>query len=143
MLADGIKPDALYRERAVSAFAHSVNTEKSGRTIVRMTYPRVTAAIFVLLLIGCFALIGVVGVALVGPEMTHSLQAEHEAGTIVAISTDSFTLKMSNGKQVSFQCVGSCKEALQHMGRHETEKAHTDVYYTEVANNIFRALDVD
>ncbi len=110
-----------------------------------MSFPRLTAAVFVLLLIGCFALIGIGSVALVGPEMTHSVTAEHDAGTIMTIRSDmsSFTLKTTNGKQVRFQCSGQCKVALNHMVRHESEKAHTDVYYVEKANNIFLALDVD
>ncbi len=109
-----------------------------------MTFPRITAAVFVLLLIGCFALVGIGSVALVGPEMTHSVMTDHDAGTIMAIRTDmSFTLKTTNGKQVSFQCSDRCKVALSHMARHEFEKAHTDVYYVEEANSIFLALDVD
>ncbi|GAC1435689.1 MAG: hypothetical protein PVS3B3_25070 [Ktedonobacteraceae bacterium] len=109
-----------------------------------MTFPRITAAVFVLLLIGCFALIGIGTVALVGPEITHSMMTDHDAGTIMSIRSDmSFTLKTANGKQVSFQCSDRCKVALSHMTRHEFEKAHTDVYYVEEANNIFLALDVD
>ncbi len=109
-----------------------------------MTFPRITAAVFVLLLIGCFALIGIGSVVLVGPEMTHGVTAEHDAGTIMAIRSDmSFTLKTANGKQVSFQCSNQCKVALSHMTRHKFEKAHTDVYYVEEAKDIFLALDVD
>jgi len=109
-----------------------------------MTFPRITAAVFVLLLIGCFALVGIGSVAFVGPEMTHSTMTNHDAGTIVAIRSDmSFILKMANGKQVTFQCSDRCKVALGHMVRHEFEKAHTDVYYVEEANNTLIALDVD
>jgi len=109
-----------------------------------MTFPRITAAVFVLLLIGCFALVGIGSVALVGPEITHSMMADHDAGTIMAIRSDmSFTLKTANGKQVRFQCSDSCKVALSHMTRHKFEGAHTDVYYVEEANNIFLAVDVD
>ncbi len=109
-----------------------------------MTFPRITAAVFVLLLIGCFALIGVGSVALVGPSMSHNIMTDHDAGTIMTIRPDmSFTLKTASGKEVSFQCSDHCKAALSHMTRHEFEKAHTDVYYVEEANNIFLALDVD
>ncbi len=109
-----------------------------------MIFPRITAAVFVLLLIGCFALVGIGVVALIGPGMTHSMTADHDAGTIITIRSDmSFTLKTANGKQVSFQCSDHCKVAFSHMARHEFEKAHTDVYYVEEANNIFLALDVD
>ncbi len=109
-----------------------------------MTFPRLTAAVFVLLLIGCFALIAIGSVVLVGPNMTHSEMTEHDAGRIMAIRTDmSFILETSNGHQVSFQCSDRCKEALGHMKRHISEKAHTDVYYVEEAHNIFLALDVD
>ena len=109
-----------------------------------MTFPRITAAIFVLLLIGCFALVGIGSVALVGPGMTHSMMTDHDSGMIMAIRPDmSFTLKTTNGKQMSFRCSDRCKAALSHMTRHESEKAHTDVYYVEEANNILLALDVD
>ena len=109
-----------------------------------MTFPRITAAVFVLLLIGCFALIGIGSVALVGPGVTHNMMADHDAGIIVTIRSDmSFTLKTANGKQVIFQCSDHCKVALSHMRRHVFEKAHTDVYYVEGANDIFLALDVD
>ena len=109
-----------------------------------MAFPRITAAVFVLLLIGCFALVGIAGVALVGPRMTHSMMTDHDAGTIITIRSDmSFTLKTANGKQVSFQCSDHCKVAFSHIERHVHEKAHTDVYYVEEANNIFLALDVD
>ena len=110
-----------------------------------MAFPRITAAVFVLLLIGCFALVGIGSVALVGPEMMHDVMTDHDAGTIMAIrrSDMSFILKTANGKQISFQCSDHCKMAFSHMTRHELEKAHTDVYYVEEANNIFLALDVD
>ncbi len=109
-----------------------------------MSFPRLTAAMFVLILIGCFALIGIGSVAFAGPEMTHTMMADHDSGMIMAIHPDmSFTLKTSNGKEVSFQCIDRCKAAISHMTRHESEKAHTDVYYVEEANNILIALDVD
>ncbi len=109
-----------------------------------MTFPRITAAVFVLLLIGCFALVGIGSVALVGPRMTHDVTIEHDSGTIMTIHSDmSFTLKTANGKEVSFECSGYCKTAMNHIERHIYEKAHTDVYYVEDANNVLRALDVD
>ena len=135
---------ARQKKHAVLASTHSVNREKTGRIVAHMTFPRITAAVFVLLLIGCFALVGIGVVALVGPEMTHSVMTDHNAGTITAIRSDmSFTLKTSDGKQVRFQCTERCKAALSHMVRHKFEKAHTDVYYVEEANNILLALDVD
>jgi len=109
-----------------------------------MTFPRITAAVFVLLFIGCFALIGVESVVLVGPTLTHSTQAAHDAGTIKQINADmSFTLMTADGKLVRFQCSASCKTALGHMMRHRNENAHTDVYYVAEANDTFLALDVD
>ncbi len=109
-----------------------------------MTFPRITAAVFVLLLIGCFALFGIGSVALVGPRMTHNMMTDHDAGTITNIRSDmSFTLKTANGKQVRFQCLEQCRVAVNHMRRHKVEMAHTDVYYIEEANSIFIALDVD
>lgn len=109
-----------------------------------MTFPRITAAVFVLLLIGCFALLAIGSVILVGPSMTHSATMDHDAGTIMAIRPDmSFTLVTADGKQIIFQCSDRCRVALGHMRRHKFEKAHTDVYYVEDANKMYLALDVD
>ena len=109
-----------------------------------MTFPRVSAAIFVLLLIGCFALLGVGSVVLAGPLLTHSETAAHDAGIIKTINPKdmSFTLLTADHKLVHFQCSGRCRTALGHMNRHVIEKAHTDVYFVDMGN-IFLALDVD
>ncbi len=109
-----------------------------------MVFLRITAAVFVLLLIGCFAFVGVGSVALIGQITTHSTKIEHDAGTIKSIGPGmSFTLKTANHTLITFQCVDRCLTALNHMRRHELEKAHTDVFYVQKANNIFLALDVD
>ncbi len=109
-----------------------------------MTFPRVNAAIVVLLLIGCFALLGVGSVILVGPSLTHNRTAAHDAGVIKTVNpTDmSFTLLTADHRTLHFQCSDRCRTALGHMERHKTEKAHTDVYYVVMGNN-FLALDVD
>lgn len=108
-----------------------------------MTFPRVNAAIFVLLLIGCFSLTGVGSVVLGGPLLTHSETAAHDAGTIKTINPDmSFTLLTADHKLVHFQCSDRCRTALGHMLRHKTEQAKTDVYFVEMGN-VFLALDVD
>lgn len=128
----------------ILAYSYIEIDEQTGRIVAHMSFPRITAAVFVLLLIGCFALIGIGSVALVGPDMTHSVMSDHDAGTIMTIRSDmSFTLKTVSGHQVSFRCSERCKVSLGHMMRHEFEKAHTDVYYVEEANDIFIALDVD
>lgn len=109
-----------------------------------MTFPRITASIFVLLLIGCFTLVSIGSVAVAGARLTGSIATDRDVGTIVAIRPDmSFTLKTVDGKVVSFQCPDRCKVAIGHMTRHEVEKAETDVYYVKEANNVLRVLDVD
>ncbi len=109
-----------------------------------MGFPRVTAAIFVLLLIGCFALIGVGSVVLVGPLLTHSKTAAHDAGVIKKVNSDmSFTLLTTDHKLVHFQCSNHCRTELGHMLRHKLEQAHTDVYFVAENGNTFLALDVD
>jgi len=109
-----------------------------------MGFPRVTAAIFVLLLIGCFALVGVGSVVFAGPLLTHNETALHDAGVIKNINSDmSFTLLTANHKLVHFQCSNHCRTELGHMHRHELEKAHTDVYFVAENGTTFLALDVD
>ena len=109
-----------------------------------MAFPRVNAAVFVLLLIGCFTLLGVGSVLVVGPSLTHSETAAHDAGIIKMIDLKdmSFTLLTADHKLVHFQCSDRCHTALGHMLRHEMEQAHTDVYFVEMGD-IFVALDVD
>jgi hypothetical protein len=109
-----------------------------------MIVPRVAAAVFVLLLIGSLGLASVGSVALIGPMLTHGINVEHDAGTIVAVGpgTD-FVLKTANGQDVHFQCSDRCLRMAAHMQRHLREHAHTDVYYVQEGQNDLLAVNVD
>lgn len=110
-----------------------------------MAFPRITAVVFVFLLMTCLALVGIGGVAFVGPSLTHGDATAHDAGTIIAISRNmDFVLKMANGQDVHFQCSEQCVKALRHMQRHLLIHAHTDVYYIQgMADNTLIAVNVD
>ncbi len=109
-----------------------------------MSFPRITAAIFVFLLIGSLALIGVGGVALLGPALAHGSNVEHADGKIVALGPGmDFVLQAADGQNLHFQCGGQCRASLGHLQRHLHEHAHTDVYYMRGPNNSLLVLDVD
>ena len=111
---------------------------------VSMAFPRIRAAIFVLLLIGSFVLLSVSAVAHIGPTLTHGPDVEHGDGTIVAIDPNmAFVLRTATGQKIYFQCDSRCRNGMAHMLRHLHEHAHTDVYYLEKAGHILLAEDVD
>ncbi len=108
-----------------------------------MVFPRIAAAIFVLLLIGTLSLLCIAPVALAGPGLTYSSNLEHADGQIIDIEPGmNFVLKTGSGHNLHFQCTGPCRTMLGHMQRHKIENAHTDVYYEDVGA-ILLALDVD
>jgi hypothetical protein len=108
-----------------------------------MIRPRITAIVFVFLLIGVLSLACIGPVAFYGPSLFYGRNLDHVDGRIVAIEPDmSFVLQTANGKSMHFRCDGQCRLQFGHMQRHELEKAHTDVYYLEMAGNLL-ALDVD
>ncbi len=109
-----------------------------------MIHPRLSAAIFVLLLIGVLSLIGISGVMWIGPEIAHGTGVGHNDGQIISIGPNmDFVLLTASGQKVYFQCSGRCRGERNHMQRHLTEKAHTDVYYKQDANKNLIAVDVD
>ena len=111
-----------------------------------MTFPRITAAICVCLLIGCLALTAIGAVSFFGPLLVHGNEVEHNAGTIVQINADmTFVLKTADGHKIPFQCDNTrCRTQIAHMQRHLFIKAHTDVYYVRgPANMMLLAMDVD
>ncbi len=109
-----------------------------------MIVPRITAAIFVLLLIGSLALGSIGGVAFVGPIMAHGNTVRHDAGIIVALGpgTD-FVLETANGQDLHFHCSNRCLNMAGHLQRHLREHAHTDVYYVQQGQHGLLAVDVD
>ena len=109
-----------------------------------MIFPRLTAALFVLVLIGMLAAVCIGGLMLFGPMLTHPNTVEHADGKIVAIGPGrDFVLKTATGMALHFQCSGSCSASLPHMQRHLHESAHTDVYYVAGAKHTLLAVDVD
>jgi hypothetical protein len=108
-----------------------------------MVFPRIAAAIFVLLLIGTLSLLCISPVALAGPGLTYSSNLAHADGKIIDIEPGmNFVLKTGSGQSLHFHCAGPCQTMLGHMQRHKLESAHTDVYYKEVGTTLL-AVDVD
>jgi hypothetical protein len=107
-------------------------------------FPRLLAAFSVLSLIGVLSLSCILGVALIGPALSHGEHVDHTAGQIISIGPGrNFVLLTGTGKRLAFQCTADCRASLGHMLRHLSEHAHTDVYYVEGANKTLMALDVD
>ncbi len=109
-----------------------------------MTYSRLSAAVFVFVLIVMVSLIGIGGVMWFGPTFLHGTNVEHDDGRILSIGPNmDFVLLTAQGQMVHFQCSARCRGALHHMERHLTEKAHTDVYFRQDTNKNLVAIDVD
>jgi hypothetical protein len=109
-----------------------------------MTFTRMAAAIFVIVLIGVLALTGVVGTAIVGPMMGHEGNVLHASGKIVEVGPGkNFVLQQTGtGARLSFTCGTDCRASARHLLRHLKEKANTDIYYV-VSGNQFIAKDAD
>jgi len=109
-----------------------------------MIFPRIAAAIFILLLIGILTAVCVGGFALFAPMLTYGNNVEHADGKILSVGPDKdFVLKTETGTSLHFQCGSTCRASLLHMQRHLHEGAHTDVYYVAGAKNTLLAVDVD
>ncbi|HEY1353072.1 MAG TPA: hypothetical protein VGF67_25945 [Ktedonobacteraceae bacterium] len=107
-------------------------------------FPRLLATFSVLSLIGVLSLSCILGVALIGPALSHGEHVNHAAGQIISIGPGrNFVLLTGTGKRLAFQCTADCRASLGHMLRHLNEHAHTDVYYVDGANKTLMALDVD
>ena len=107
-------------------------------------FPRIAAAIVVLLLIGSLSLACVGGVAMIGPMFAHGDNVAHADGKIVSIGPGrNFVLDTASGQHLAFQCMDQCRASLGHMQRHLREHAHTDVYYIQGSNKSLMALNVD
>jgi hypothetical protein len=109
-----------------------------------MKFPRVAAAIFVLLLIGGLAVAVIEGVAIVGPTLAHGSNVEHTDGIVIKVNPDRTILfKTVSGQELQFVCSERCLREIAHIQRHVREKAHTDVYYIEQPNHVLDAIDID
>ena len=108
-------------------------------------FPRFLAALCVVLLVGVLSLVGMLGIAVLGPVLRHGENVEHASGTIYRQvgPGKNFLLRTETGQLLSFQCGGGCHASLAHLERHYSEHAHTDVYYIEGADQMLLALDVD
>lgn len=113
------------------------------------SFPRIAAALFVIVLIGSLSLVCVGGIALLGPSFDHGDNAEHMNGKIVSIGPGmDFVLQTATGRRIFFQCSDACHASLGHMQRHMREHAATDVYYIQqncrgTPCGLLLALDVD
>jgi hypothetical protein len=108
-----------------------------------MIYSRLGAAVFVLLLIGVLALVGIGAVSVIGPRLAHGNNVQHMDGFVAELGPGKdFVLKTAN-QNVRFQCGNQCRASLGHLQRHLREHAHTDVYYIQSSGNILQAVDVD
>ena len=110
-----------------------------------MAFPRMSAALVVMLLIGAVSIMGIFVVMTVGPAQAHGTSVEHMNGKIWQITgTDrDFILLTSDGKQHPFECRTTCRASLGHLERHKIEKAGTDVYFKPGPNNTLLVIDVD
>ncbi len=95
-------------------------------------------------LIGALSLSCILGVAWVGPALSHGAHVEHGAGEVVELGPGKdFTLLTATSQRLVFRCGVECRASLAHMQRHLGEHAHTDVYYIEGTDTRLTALDVD
>lgn len=109
-----------------------------------MAFPRIRAAIFVLIIIGILSLAGITFVQWGGPILAHGRNVEHADGTIIHVGPGkNFVLRTATNQDLSFQCGNQCRASLGHLQRHLNEKAHTDVYFTQGNDNVLQVIDVD
>lgn len=119
---------------------------KSARSpFLPALFPRLMAVLCVAVLVGVFSLTGILGIALLGPMLSHGENVGHASGIIYLPvgPGKNFVLKTASGQLLHFQCGDSCRASLAHLLRHYNERAHTDVYYIEGMNHTLMALDVD
>ncbi len=110
-----------------------------------MAFPRMYAAMAVLLLIGVVSVVAIFAVMTIGPAMAHGTSVQHMNGKIVQMTGPDrdFILKTSNGKLYQFECRTTCRASAGHLERHIIEKAGTDVYFQPGPNNTLLVIDVD
>jgi hypothetical protein len=108
-----------------------------------MMYSRLGAAVFVLLLIGVLALVGIGLVSVIGPRLAHGTNVEHMDGIVIKLGPGKDFILKTAKDDVRFQCGSQCRASLGHLQRHLREHAHTDVYYIQNSKDILQAVDVD
>jgi hypothetical protein len=108
-----------------------------------MMYSRLGAAVFVLLLIGVLALVGIGAVSVIGPRLAHGSNVRHMDGFITDLGPGKDFILKTVSQSVRFQCGNQCRASLGHLQRHLREHAKTDVYYIQRPGNILLVIDVD
>ena len=112
-----------------------------------MHFPRITAVLFLLLLIAGLSFVCIDTLNLLAPPYTYSSHVEHVEGIIIQMGASKsgmdFVLETANGQHIHFQCDNPCHAAQWHVERHLLEHANTDVYYVEKPGNSLLAVDVD
>jgi len=110
-----------------------------------MAFPRLYAAVAVVLLIGSLSIVGIVATMTLGPKLAHGSNVQHVSGKVLAITGPDrdFTFKTATGKLLQFQCRNQCRASAGHLQRHINEKANTDVYYLQGPGNLLLVIDVD
>jgi hypothetical protein len=110
-----------------------------------MAFPRLYAAVAVVLLIGSLSIAGIVAVMTIGPRLAHGSNVQHVSGKVLKITGPDrdFTFKTATGELLQFQCRHQCRASSGHLQRHINEKANTDVYFEQGPGNTLLALDVD
>lgn len=108
--------------------------------------PRMKAIIFTVLIIGIVSFAAIEVYALAMPMLDHGTIAQHDDGTVVSMNASNTVLTLKSavsGKTVEFECGARCRSQIQHIRRHITEKAHTDVYFIQQGTGLPLAIDVD
>ncbi len=112
-----------------------------------MNFPRVTAVLFLLLLIGGLSIMCIGTMNLLAPSYSYGSNMEHVKGEIVQMRMNKsgmdFVLETANRQLMHFQCASICQASPLHIERHLREHAETDVYYVEQPDNSLLAVDVD
>jgi len=108
--------------------------------------PRVKALIFTVLIIGIVSFVAIEAYVHVMPMIDHGTIAQHDDGTVVNMNASNTVLTLKSaisGKMVEYECSARCRSQIQHIHRHITEKAHTDVYFIQQGAGLPVAIDVD
>ena len=112
-----------------------------------MNIPRITAVLFLFLLIGGLSLLCIDTVNLMAPTHSYSNNVERVEGKIVQMGVSGseidFVLETVNKQFLHFQCASSCHASLWHVERHMREHATTDVYYVQGPQHSLQAVNVD
>jgi hypothetical protein len=109
-----------------------------------MISPRISAAIIIFVFLAAISLVVINGSSWAEGIAMHGSAVEHQHGKIESLGPGStIVFKTDAGAILDLQCSARCLTELHHVQRHITEKAPTDLYYTENASRNLVALDID